>query len=68
VFVVIGIGTDEPHCFEFAFDSAALVISIDDFSRRFQVAEMPKVLGAGLIRLQAHMAWIGLERLSVSES
>jgi hypothetical protein len=55
-----------PHTFEFTFDDTALSISIDSFSQGFDLADMPKVLGAGLIRLQAHMAWMGLERLELS--
>jgi hypothetical protein len=54
------------HRFTFTFDDSTLTVTIGDFNREFEIAEMPEVLGPGLIRLQAHMAWMGLERLTLT--
>jgi hypothetical protein len=54
------------HCFTIAFDHEALQIRVDDFTARFPVAQMRKVLGPGLIRFQAYRTWMGLRSLSLS--
>jgi hypothetical protein len=41
------------HEFHVSFDEQDLRVEIDDFNESFDVAEMPKVLGAGLIRFQS---------------
>jgi hypothetical protein len=46
--------------FSVDFDEVQLRIAINDFSADFDVAKMPKVFGAGLIRFQAFRSWMAL--------
>jgi hypothetical protein len=54
------------HEFEITLTPATLAITIDDSHHAFSVNELPQLLGAGLIRCQAHMAWMGIRRLALS--
>jgi hypothetical protein len=53
------------HSFECTFTGARLSIKVDDFAKEVAVSTMPKVLGAGLVRLQAHVAWMAIRRLTL---
>lgn len=54
------------HEFEVTLTSDSLTITVDDSHHSFAVANLPQLLGPGLIRCQAHMAWMGIRRLVVS--
>jgi hypothetical protein len=55
-----------PHDLEFTFRKSKLTVALDDFRQDLLVRDMPKVLGPGLVRLQAHLAWMGVSRLNLS--
>lgn len=54
------------HPFEITFSESALAIRIDECSSMFPIADMPKVLGPGLIRFQSHVCWMAISRLALS--
>jgi hypothetical protein len=54
------------HAFEIVFTRSKMVVSVDDFTTAFTIADMPKVLGAGLIRFQSHLAWMSIRSLRLS--
>jgi hypothetical protein len=51
------------HEFHVSFDAKTLKIRVDDFETERDVAQMPKVLGAGLIRFQSHMSWMAIKQI-----
>lgn len=51
--------------FSVDFDEVQLRIAINDFRADFDVAKMPKVFGAGLIRFQAFRSWMALVEADV---
>lgn len=51
------------HRFEITFTESDFSIRVDDVSRCFAVDELPKLLGPGLIRFQAHLAWMGISHV-----
>ena len=48
------------HEFHVLFDEQNLRVEVDDFNESIDVAKMPKVLGAGLIRFQSALSWMAL--------
>lgn len=54
------------HFFDLEFNNNELNIAIDDFSITFQVSEMKRVLGPGLIRFHATRSWMEISDLSLS--
>ncbi len=54
------------HKFRARFDEAILRVQVDDFDLTFEVAEMKKVFGPGLIRFQSSLTWMALRRLWVT--
>ena len=54
---------DADHRFEVALDDVTLKIRVDEFSSDRKVAEMPKVLGPGLIRFQSYSSWMAVSRV-----
>jgi hypothetical protein len=54
------------HSFQCTFTGSVLSIRVDDFTKDFPVSKMPKVLGPGMVRLQAHVAWMGISRLTLT--
>ena len=54
------------HDFRARFSAEVLEVEVDGFSRTFDVAKMPKVLGPGLIRLQSYGGWMALKRIRVT--
>ena len=55
------------HTFKLTFSERTLSIQVDDFKESFQVADMKKVFGQGLIRFQSHSTWMGLKEIKVKE-
>lgn len=53
------------HHFRVIFNESALAVQVDDFSQTFQVSQMSKVFGPGLIRFQSHQTWIAVSRVKV---
>jgi hypothetical protein len=53
------------HTFQVFFRVTTLQVRVDDFSKEFPLAQMKKVLGPGVIRLQAYRTWMGLRSLSL---
>lgn len=54
------------HHFRVVFNESVLSVKVDDFSHTFQVAQMKKVLGPGLIRFQAHKSWMAINQVKVT--
>jgi hypothetical protein len=54
------VNTKLDHEFRVSFDERNLQVGIDDFNKSFYVADLPKVLGAGLIRFQSAASWMAL--------
>jgi hypothetical protein len=59
---------EEDHSFQVVFNESYLSVQIDDFSRSFQVAEMKKVFGGGLIRFQSYGCWMGIKKIKVTDA
>jgi len=57
---------DAEHSFELEFSASTLSVQVDGCSATFPVADMPKVLGPGLIRFQSHVCWMGISRIGLS--
>ena len=55
------------HNFKISFTDSALLVQVNDFSRTFQLKEMKKVFGPGLIRFQSWQTWIAIKHLRVNE-
>jgi hypothetical protein len=55
------------HRFRVLFNESILEIQVDDFHRTFQVAQMKKVFGPGMIRFQSHMSWMSIKHLKVED-
>jgi hypothetical protein len=53
------------HRFRVEFEESKLVVELDDFSHRFEVAHMPKVFGPGLIRLQSYRTWMAISHVKL---
>ena len=51
------------HRFEVSMTESDFVIRVDDVSRSFALNELPKLLGPGFIRFQAHLAWMGISQI-----
>jgi hypothetical protein len=56
------------HHFTIALTDTTLTVDVDDCHRQFPVADMPKLLSPGPIRLQSHLAWMGIRHLSLSSA
>jgi hypothetical protein len=54
---------DADHSFHVVFDEHTLKVRVDEFSTELAVADMPKVLGPGVLRLQSHSTWIALSNI-----
>ena len=54
------------HLFRVVFNESILSIQLDDFAHTFQVAEMKKVFGPGLIRFQSSKTWMAINQLKVT--
>jgi len=61
----VSINLDDDHTFAARIDSKVLSIEVDDFKANVEIAKMPKVLGAGLIRLQSAQSWMALSEIAV---
>jgi len=61
------INIDDFHLFQVSFDNNHLAVHIDDFSNRFDVINMLKVFGPGLIRFQSYKSWMAIKELEVKE-
>ena len=61
----IDINTD--HHFRIVFNQSILSIQVDDFSKTFEVSQMKKVFGPGLIRFQAYNSWMAIKKVKVAE-
>jgi hypothetical protein len=55
------------HYFRASFTNSVLTVQVDDFSRTFQLKEMKKVFGPGLMRLQSWGTWMAVSRVQVTE-
>lgn len=55
------------HLFRVACNQSNLEIQVGDFRHSFPVGSMKKVLGPGLIRFQAHMSWMALRNLTLTD-
>ncbi|MBM3241846.1 hypothetical protein FJZ31_36715 [Candidatus Poribacteria bacterium] len=56
------------HYFHIVFNESILSVELDDFFRTFQVAQMKRVLGPGLIRFQAFGSWMIIKCLRITEA
>lgn len=54
------------HDFDILFNQSVLEMRIDDFHHIFQISELPKVFGPGLIRFQSHMSWMAIKNIVIS--
>jgi hypothetical protein len=54
------------HSFELEFNDSEFNIAIDDFSIGFQVSDMKRVFGPGLVRFHATRSWMEISDLSIS--
>lgn len=61
------IDSAEDHYFHIIFDDSKLNITIDDFSKEFQIKEMEKVFGEGLIRFQSLKSWMVIKKININE-
>lgn len=57
---------EEDHHFQVTFNEKELSIQVDGFNRTFQVGEMKKVFGPGLIRFQSYGCWMGIKKIKVA--
>lgn len=64
----MSVNLEEDHSFQVTFNETKLSIQVDDFNRTFQVAQMKKVFGPGLIRLQSYGCWMGVKKIKVTKS
>ena len=64
-FATIDIAGD--HYFHIVFNETILSVQVDDYSRLFQVSQMKKVFGPGLIRFQAHSTWMAIKKVKVTD-
>jgi hypothetical protein len=55
------------HDFKFTFTDFVLQIEIDDFVTQFNLGEMDKVLGPGLIRFQSFLNWMAISEIQIDE-
>lgn len=62
------IDLDADHHFRVVFNQSILSIEVDDFSQGFEVAQMKKVFGPGLIRFQPYRSWMAIKKVKVAES
>ncbi len=60
------VNLEEDHYFRVTFNETELNIQVDDFTLKFQVAQMKKVFGAGLIRFQSYGCWMGIKKIKVA--
>lgn len=60
------IDTNALHSFRLVFNERALTAEVDGFSRTFQVEDMKRVLGAGLVRFHATRAWMDVTGIALS--
>jgi len=58
--------TTADHEFLVRLDQGHLRICVNQFEREFNIHDMPKVLGPGLIRFQSYGCWMGLLKASVT--
>ena len=61
------INVNDYYRFGVKFDSKKLSIKINDFKKDFNIKDMPKVFGAGLIRFQSYLTWMRLREINVIE-
>jgi hypothetical protein len=54
------------HEFRVRFDESHLSVQVDDFKKRFELGEMKKVFGPGLIRFQSFRTWMAIRRLRLT--
>lgn len=54
------------HHFKIVFNESTLSVQVDDFSHSFQVAQMKKVFGPGLIRFQSFNSWMAISQVKVT--
>jgi hypothetical protein len=55
------------HEFRIRFDENELSVEVDGHKTTKQVAQMPKVFGPGLIRLQSYGSWMAVGEIQISE-
>ncbi len=60
------IDLEKDHTFEVKFTESTLSVTVDDFSREFEVRSMRKVFGPGLIRLQTWKSWMALKQVKLT--
>jgi hypothetical protein len=51
------------HHFKIILADLELTIDVDDCHHAFPVGHIPKLLSPGLIRFQAYMTWMGIQRM-----
>jgi len=56
------------HVFNILFNESILTVKVDDFSKTFQVREMKRTYGPGLVRFHATRSWMDLKRLTLREA
>lgn len=52
--------------FRVVLDDSNPSIEVDGCEKVFSVFDMPKLLGPGLTRFQAHLAWMGIPRIKLT--
>lgn len=54
------------HSFEVVFNERMLRVEVDGFSHTFQVEDMKRVLGPGILRFHATRAWMDITKITLS--
>jgi hypothetical protein len=54
--------------FKVILSESNLSIEVDGCQKVLSVSEMPKLLSPGLIRFQAHLAWMGIRRIKLASA
>lgn len=54
------------HDFQITFTESTLRVQVDDFTHTFNVRQMQKVFGPGLIRFQSYKSWMAIKRVRVT--
>ncbi|MFA4846285.1 MAG: hypothetical protein WC654_07060 [Patescibacteria group bacterium] len=55
------------HHFSVRFDPVSLVVGVDDFVKPFNVAQMKKVFGPGLVRFQSYGSWMAVKNIKLEK-